>query len=186
MTKKRKGRPARRPLENADVSQRKVLPKGIAQHGQSVAPADEYDVWHAGHKRRAAAVLADLDKLHEDTRVWARKQTARRYRNPTPENRQAERAAWALVTARSHGLDALGDPIDPSPAGRAKFERAWLLATGHPFTHPDDEDTNPEHEAGEHAGTSLRRSYAGDLPACGSCMEDELWALTHRYWKAPR
>lgn len=138
--------------------------------------AADYATYAAAHSRHAAAVLADLDQLYDRTVKWAKQQTARAHAHPTPATRQAAADAWALVRSRRGGLDPLGEPVDPTHTGRAKFERAWLLRTGQTWTHPDHDDTTDEHAAGHHHDTTLRRSYAGDLPPCSACMDDDDWA----------
>ena len=135
----------------------------------------EYEAWQAEHMALWPAVFERIDALRDDTEAWARQLSAQARRNPTVANRKRAAEAWARLRELDH-IDPLGRSVDDTFAGRAKWERAWLLATGHPFTHPDDDDTPPEHAAGEHQGTTLRRSFGGDLPPCGACMDDELWA----------
>lgn len=136
----------------------------------------DYAAWHDERSRRLDVALDRLSRYRADTEAWARDLTARNRRRPSVPARRRADEAWEHVRTLAGRLDPLGQPVDPTFAGRAKFERAWLLATGWPYVHPEDDDTPPEHAAGEHDGTTLRRSFAGDLPPCSACMDDELWA----------
>ncbi len=150
----------------------------------------DHDAWHRGWHRAAARVMDELDRLRDDTDQHARDLSARCRRlrdthanDDRPEfwtrtyqsaKRQAD-AAWTLARTRHEPLDPLGRPVDPTAAGRAAWERAWHLATGLTWTHPDDDDTPADHAAGLHYGDTTRRGHTGDLPACSACQDDELW-----------
>lgn len=150
--------------------------------------------WHAEWRRRADRYLRHVGQQHEDAEEKARRLSALAMKAASsPDNspaaqRRAQLArrradeAWAQVRLLDVPRDPLGEPVDPRPAGRLKFERAWTVRTGMPLLHPDDDkDTTEEHPGGVHrAGLHPDpgpRGYFGNLPACDGCMLDEDWVM---------
>lgn len=73
--------------------------------------------------------------------------------------------------------DPLGQPLDRTRAGRAKFEAAYEQAPGHYYGWPwvaEDEsrDTDPDHLAG------LHKRLPQDA-TCHACIADHAWELDH-------
>lgn len=143
-----------------------------------------YDEWC----RRTGRYVDRMIQEYDDAEAKARRLSGVARREAcSPDNspaafRRAQRASrkaaesWAAVRLLEVPHDALGAPIDPRPAGRLKFERAHTVRTGMPWGHPDDDDTPPEHRAGEHPNPDPR-SFHGHLLACGGCMQDDEWTV---------
>ena len=140
------------------------------------------------------ALTGALDKINDhrhavlktSRRAYARaKERAREAtQHPTPENKRraavtqtAADKAQAVFDVLPCCTDALGQPIDRTRAGRAKWEQAYEEATGHYWGYPwigEDEsrDSNPDHVAGLHASNPQD-------DRCGACLADLSWALDH-------